>query len=205
MKHSVREILDKPYTRILIRNEDGSYTAQILEFPGCVAEGDTPDEAMSDLDKAASSWIEVAVKQNEAVPEPLTSYGYSGKINLRLPKSIHKQAARFAKRDDVSLNQFFASAIAARVGSEDMCERLANRIEERLERLQRCSGSFFHIQHMCEIRVTSNENAQVFSCNAERFIPAQCSDTAPLVASTKDALTEWTNQVKYPERAITNG
>jgi len=132
MKRSVREILDKPYTRILIRNNDGSYTAQILEFSGCVAEGDTPDEAIDDLDKAASSWVEVAIEQSEIVPEPLASYGYSGKINLRLPKSIHKQAARLAKRDDVSLNQFFASAIAARVGAEDLFERLVERIKESL-------------------------------------------------------------------------
>jgi predicted RNase H-like HicB family nuclease len=132
MKRSIREILDMPYARILIRNKDGSFTAQILEFPGCVAEGATPDEAIDDLDKSASSWIEGAIEQNEEIPEPLASYGYSGKINLRLPKSIHKQAARLAKKEDVSLNQFFASAIAAKVGAEDLYERLAKRLESRL-------------------------------------------------------------------------
>jgi len=129
---SVQDILNKPYARILIRNKDGRYTAQILEFPGCVAEGDTPDEAIADLDKAASSWIEVAIEQNESIPEPLASYGYSGKISLRVPKSIHKQAVRFAQRDDVSLNQFFTTAIAARVGVEDFCEHLVRRLQSLL-------------------------------------------------------------------------
>lgn len=134
MKSSVQEILNRPYARVLIRNEDGSYTAQILEFPGCVAEGETPNEAMNDLDEAASSWIEVAIEQNDTIPEPLANYGYSGKINLRIPKTIHKQAARFAQKDDVSLNQFFNSAIAARVGVEDFCERLINRITEDISK-----------------------------------------------------------------------
>ena len=52
--------------------------------------------------------------------------------DLRLPRSIHKQAARFAKKDDVSLNQFFASAIAARVGAEEFYDHLTKRLEERL-------------------------------------------------------------------------
>jgi predicted RNase H-like HicB family nuclease len=129
MKYSIQDILNKPYARILIRDNDGTYTAEILEFPGCFAEGDTPDEAISDLDKAAASWIEAASEQNEDIPEPLANYGYSGKINLRLPKSIHKQAARFAQKDDISLNQFFMSAIAARVGAEEFCEHLIEKLK----------------------------------------------------------------------------
>ncbi len=127
-----QEILRKPYARILIPEEDGTYSAELLEFPGCYAEGDTAAAAIENLEKAAASWIEAAREQGQEIPEPLASYGYSGKINLRLPKSIHKQAARFAQRDDVSLNQFFASAIAARVGAEDVYERLAQRLEARL-------------------------------------------------------------------------
>jgi predicted RNase H-like HicB family nuclease len=129
---SASEVLKKPYARILIPEEDGTYSAQLLEFPGCYAEGDTAAEAIQDLENAAASWIEASREQGREIPEPLASYGYSGKINLRLPKSIHKQAARFAQKDDVSLNQFFASAIAARVGAEDLYERLAQRLEARL-------------------------------------------------------------------------
>ena len=130
MKRSIQDILNKPYARILIRDEDGTYTAEILEFPGCYAEGDTPTEAIEDLEEAAASWIEAAIEQGQEIPEPLDTYGYSGKINLRLPKSIHKLAARFAQKEGVSLNQYFASAIAARIGAEDLCNRLVERIKE---------------------------------------------------------------------------
>jgi len=133
MTQSIQDILNKPYARVLLRNVDGGYTAQILEFPGCVAEGDTPDEAMMDLDEAASSWIEVAIEQKESIPEPLANHGYSGKINLRIPKSVHKQAALFAQKDDVSLNQFFTGAIAARIGSEEFYDHLVKKLEERVK------------------------------------------------------------------------
>ena len=114
MKRQIKQILSKPYARILIPDDDGTYTAEILEFPGCYGEGETAADAIDDLEQAAASWIEGAIKQGQEIPAPLDSCEYSGKINLRLPKSIHKHAARFAKRDDISLNQFFLAAISAR-------------------------------------------------------------------------------------------
>ncbi len=128
-----RDLWKKPYARMLIPAGDGIYAAEVLEFPGCFAEGKDPTEAMNNLDAAAQSWIEAALEQNQEIPEPLASYGYSGKLNLRLPKSIHRQAARFAQRDDVSLNQFLAGAVAARVGAEEFYDRLIRKLEDRME------------------------------------------------------------------------
>jgi len=132
MKRRIREILNRPYARILIRDDDGTYTAEILEFPGCYAEGETAEEAVKDLEQAAASWIEAAIEQKQEIPEPLDTYGYSGRINLRLPKSIHKQAVRFAQKEGVSLNQYFTGAIAARIGAEELYDRLVERLEGRI-------------------------------------------------------------------------
>jgi predicted HicB family RNase H-like nuclease len=41
----------------------------------------------------------------------------SGAIALRLPKSLHRQAALCAARDGVSVNQWLLMAIAAHVGA----------------------------------------------------------------------------------------
>jgi predicted RNase H-like HicB family nuclease len=131
-RRTKHELLNRPYSRILIPEEDGTYTADMLEFSGCHAEGDTAAEAIKNLEEAAAEWIDAAIDQGQEIPPPMASRGYSGKINLRLPKSIHKQAARFAQRDDVSLNQFFTNAIAARVGAEELGERVVQRLERRL-------------------------------------------------------------------------
>jgi hypothetical protein len=42
---------------------------------------------------------------------------YSGKLVLRMPKSLHRHAAFAANRDGVSLNQFIVSSVAEQVGA----------------------------------------------------------------------------------------
>jgi predicted RNase H-like HicB family nuclease len=130
MSKTAKDYLKEPYSRILIP-VDGTYSAKVLEFHGCFAQGNTPEGAYANLEKAAESWIEVALNQGQVIPPPLASHDYSGRIALRIPRSIHKQAAKFAEMDDTSLNQFFLTAVAARVGAEELYERLSNKLETK--------------------------------------------------------------------------
>lgn len=125
------EHLRQPYARVVIPTEDG-YHAEILEFPGCFAQGESPEEAYRSLEEAAYSWIEACHEQGQEVPAPSANAGYSGKIVLRLPKSIHRRAAVMAERDGVSLNQFLVSAVSSRVGAEDLYASIAQRLERRM-------------------------------------------------------------------------
>ena len=129
--------------------EDGTYTAEIFEFHGCYAEGDTADEAIKNLEDAAASWIEAAIEQGQEIPPPATVHEFSGRINLRLPRSIHKQAARFA-RGTISLNQFFTSpvAIASRVGAEQLGDRLIQRLQSCVPTVNMIHVVQFHYDFM---------------------------------------------------------
>jgi predicted RNase H-like HicB family nuclease len=131
MKRAAKDYLKEPYSRVLIPEEDGTYSADILEFPGCFAEGRTPDEAYANLEKVAESWIEAALEQGQEIPAPIEAHDFSGRVALRIPRSIHKQAAKFAEMDNTSLNQFFLTAVAARVGAEEFYERLSNKLEAK--------------------------------------------------------------------------
>ena len=112
------DYLKAPYSRVLIPDmEEGGFTAQILEFPGCLAEGETPDEAYKNLEVTAKGWINAALEMGQTIPEPLSENIYSGKISLRTSRSLHRDAAKFADRDRVSLNQYICMAIAEKVGS----------------------------------------------------------------------------------------
>ncbi|MBV8356588.1 MAG: type II toxin-antitoxin system HicB family antitoxin [Deltaproteobacteria bacterium] len=124
--------LNQPYARILIPDPKGGFSAEMLEFPGCFAEGDTADDAIGNLEKAASSWIEVALSQGQEIPPPTASYGYSGRLVLRLPRELHKLAARKAERDRVSLNQCLLTAIATWVGADNLYQRLEDRLLDRI-------------------------------------------------------------------------
>lgn len=136
MNKTAKDYLKEPYSRVLIPEEDGTYSADILEFPGCFAEGRTPEEAYANLEKVAESWIEAVLEQGQEIPAPIEAHDFSGRIALRIPRSIHKQAAKFAEMDGTSLNQFFLTAIAARVGAWEFYERLVNKFEENLQQFQ---------------------------------------------------------------------
>jgi predicted RNase H-like HicB family nuclease len=132
MAKGAEDYLKEPYSRILIPDNNGSFSAEILEFPGCYAEGGTPDEAMQNLTDVAKSWIEASLEQGQDIPEPLMNQGYGGKIALRIPRSLHRQAVRMAERDGVSLNQFIISAIATRVGIEDFYSQILEKFNRQL-------------------------------------------------------------------------
>ena len=100
------------YTYILIPDETGGYTGEILEFPGCYAEGDTPDVTMAALHRAAEAWIDAAREQGQDIPAPLRAHEFQGKVALRLPRSLHRTAVLMAANDNVSLNTFLVTAIA---------------------------------------------------------------------------------------------
>ena len=112
------EYLKEPYARVLTPDpETKTYTAQILEFPGCVSQGDSPEEAYANLEKAAEGWIRAALDNKQSIPEPAAHQTFGGKVLLRLPRSLHQRVAELADRDGVSLNQFIVAAVAEKVGT----------------------------------------------------------------------------------------
>jgi predicted RNase H-like HicB family nuclease len=128
-----KSFLRQPYARIVIP-EDRGFHAEILEFPGCFAQGETLEEAYANLESAAESWIDACLSQGQEVPGPSSTLTYSGRIVLRLPRGIHKRAAQLAERDQTSLNTYLVSAVAAKVGTEDLYNILTERLEEKMSR-----------------------------------------------------------------------
>lgn len=112
--HALRE---KPYARIVVPESDGSFTAEIVEFPGCVASGNTAAEALSNVEEVAQDWISAALEQGQEIPEPLEQSRYSGKLVVRMPKGLHKRSALAAEREGVSLNQYIVACIAEQIGT----------------------------------------------------------------------------------------
>lgn len=125
---TVEKLLKQPYARVLTPDENGGYTADVLEIPDCFSEGETADEAMENLEDAMRGWFEVAIEQGKAIPEPLDVAEYNGKILLRAPKWVHRECVRRAEFDGVSLNQWLVEAIAERLGAENMMDRLASKL-----------------------------------------------------------------------------
>jgi len=114
---TVEDYLAEPYRRVLIPDrETQTYTAMISEFPGCIAQGDTVDEAYTNLEDAAKSWIEASLELGNEIPDTALNQKFSGKILLRVPKILHERASRSAESEGVSLNQFIVSVLSRYVG-----------------------------------------------------------------------------------------
>jgi antitoxin HicB len=117
IKEDIKDVLARPYTRELIKNEDGTWFARVVEFIGCMTEGSTPEEALENLDDAMAAWVEVHIEDGDAIPPPLSSDQYSGKFLMRVPKTLHRELARRADLEGVSLNQFALAALSMHVGA----------------------------------------------------------------------------------------
>ena len=60
----------RQYTIVLIPEpEDGGYSVIVPALPGCVTQGETPEEAVAMAQDAIAGWIAVAEKHGETVPE----------------------------------------------------------------------------------------------------------------------------------------
>jgi antitoxin HicB len=117
---TLQEYLDLPYHVSLVRgeNERGkrAWAASVEELPACTASGSSPEDAVRRLRDAMEEWIAAALARNEAVPEPRSDSTHSGRLLVRMPKTLHAQLTRAAEKDGVSLNQFITGALASAVG-----------------------------------------------------------------------------------------
>ena len=50
--------------------EDVAFIAEVPELPGCMAHGDTQDEALHHAQEAMMAWVEVAQELGRPIPEP---------------------------------------------------------------------------------------------------------------------------------------
>ncbi|CAJ1001051.1 type II toxin-antitoxin system HicB family antitoxin [Brevibacillus aydinogluensis] len=99
--------LSLPYTLVIKPMDDESgryYYGTYLELDGCQSHGETVEELLRNLEEAKRGWLEVKLEHGDPIPEPQEEY--SGKINLRMPKSLHRQLAVEAQLEGVSLNQY---------------------------------------------------------------------------------------------------
>lgn len=93
---------------IFYSEEDGGFIAIAPDLPGSSAFGGTQEEALAELQHAISAWIEAATAAGNLIPQPTSSKietQPSGKILIRIPRSLHRQLIDGSKREGTSLNQ----------------------------------------------------------------------------------------------------
>ncbi|MCA1645802.1 MAG: toxin-antitoxin system HicB family antitoxin [Chloroflexi bacterium] len=103
----------------VVRDQD-YWAATFPELPGLVAAAETWDELAQKIQHAKESYFQAALEGGMPIAEPGDgTEPASGRVLLRLPKSLHRQAARAAARDGVSVNTFLVSTIAKELGRRE--------------------------------------------------------------------------------------
>ena len=54
----------------LPREDGGGFVATVPDLPGCMSDGETPEEALANVQDAIECWIEAAIDHGRAVPLP---------------------------------------------------------------------------------------------------------------------------------------
>ena len=54
----------------LAESDGGGYLAIVPDLPGCMSDGETPEEALKNVQEAIASWIEAAKEWKQDVPKP---------------------------------------------------------------------------------------------------------------------------------------
>lgn len=97
--------------RPLSVEEGGGWLASFPDLPGCMADGETPEEAIADARGAFECWMTAHIEDGREVPAP-GSGGESGRFVARVPKSLHTRLAARAAQEGVSMNTLVVSIIA---------------------------------------------------------------------------------------------
>jgi len=112
-KPSLEYYLNLQYSVTLYPDSEGGYVAQIKDLPGCLSQGETLEETIVNINEARELWIETAYEAGDEIPLPITDDNYSGKLLLRMPKSLHRRLAEASERENISLNQYILFLLSA--------------------------------------------------------------------------------------------
>jgi antitoxin HicB len=100
----------------LSEKDGGGYLVEYLDLPGCIADGETIEEALKEGEDAVEAWIKSAKKDGVPIPVPKSTDKYSGQWRIRVPKSLHAKLDNKAKLEKVSLNTLAVALLAEGLG-----------------------------------------------------------------------------------------
>ena len=93
--------------------EDRAFIGSVTEFPSLAAHGDTQEKALREIRSVVGFVLEDLASGREEVPVPLGKRQYSGRLNVRMPKELHRRLATESAAQGVSLNTLINTKLAS--------------------------------------------------------------------------------------------
>ncbi len=91
---------------------DGDYIAEIEELKGCSAFGETPEEALREVEIAMQLWIETAKKYGKPIPKPKNKKNNEPKkrFNVIFPESLLSNVDEYRGKYGMKRSELLAAA-----------------------------------------------------------------------------------------------
>lgn len=121
-------------------DKDGVYFAVSPEFPTLSAFGDSPEEALAELQPIIEIAVEGYQEKGWPLPVPRAHIEHSGQLRLRLPKSLHAAAAKQAELEEVSLNTWILATIAEKLGFASVSNNVATALTQVAQSMDALQG-----------------------------------------------------------------
>lgn len=96
--------------RPLTDEEGGGWLASFPELPGCMSDGETPEEALRNAAEAESAWLAANERWGKAKAEK------PARLVARLPRSVHRDLQERASEEGVSVNTMMVTLLARSLG-----------------------------------------------------------------------------------------
>lgn len=92
--------------------DDKAFIGRVVEFPSLAAHGDTQEKALREIRTVVEYVLEDLASERGETPVPLSRRDFSGKLNVRMPKGLHRQLTVESEREGVSLNNWINTKLA---------------------------------------------------------------------------------------------
>mgnify|MGYP001015056997 CR=1 FL=1 len=106
-----------------------NYVAEYIDFPGITGGGDTQEQAIQIANEALEMFIETLELEGKEIPLA-TNFNATGRVTLRIPKSMHLRIIEMADREGVSLNAYIVDALSQKLYSTSFFDEIYKKLSD---------------------------------------------------------------------------
>lgn len=127
--------LNYSYVITPIVEDDGEtyFELAIPDLPGFKIYEDSEEELFANLEDAKRAWFSANLSENRYIPEPKKNSSPSGRVTLRMSKSLHANLVQQADQEGVSLNSWINTLLE----KNGRWESLQNILDEKFDYLKK--------------------------------------------------------------------
>lgn len=208
-QNGIEYYMQLPYSILLHEVQDDGqkyWIAEVPELPGCQSHGTTIEDAVKSVEEAKKDWISDSLQRGEEIPTPVERDKYSGKILVRMSRSLHHSLALMAEAERLSLNQLMVTILAKEVGRLSVLNRLDGKLDNVLNRIN-------DVLEQHKTRVPSSRLLETIAelCEQQRYVvdtghffgvANEQVTLAPAVASTASPLETLWSYAHQPDVGV---